>query len=102
MSEPKHTVKSDVEIMEGYLIDAVLPLLTPDGVWAAPDPAPLRASEVRPVFEKIAANPRYKHQRFETATWDRKVVTLNDGAISEGDVEGTMWAHSHDRFERGK
>lgn len=102
MSEPKHTVKSDVEIMERFLIDGVLPLLTPTGVYCAQNPAPLRASGVLPVFERIAQNPAYRHQHFETATWDRKVVTLIDGEVSEQPIEGTDWEKVPELFERGR
>lgn len=93
--------KQNVEILEGWLIHSILPILAKDGVWAAPDPAPLTAAEVRPVFERIAKLDAYDRQQLETATLDGRVVSLVNGVVSEHGVKGTIWEGKSQVFERG-
>lgn len=62
-------------------LDNMLGLLKSDGVWVAPDPAPLTAREVADTFELAAADPRYQRQHFSTRTVDGQAVTLLNGLI---------------------
>lgn len=96
-----NSVADDIAVLEGWLTHSILPMLAPDGHWGAPDPAPLTAAEIRPVFERIAKLDTYKSQSLETATFDHKVITLIDGVVSERGVEGTPWDGAEQKFERG-
>jgi hypothetical protein len=95
------SVEGHKHILETWLTESVLPLLSPHGVWAAPNPAPLTAEEVEEIFGRIAKNDAYEHQHLETATCDRMVVALEDGKVSSRSVAGTPWEDSPDIFERG-
>lgn len=87
-------------IMLNFLTYSILPILKPDGVWAAPNPAPLTAEEVIPIFELVAANPRYQRQHLTTATEDDQLVHLQNGVVHSEPVEGTPWEDSPKIFHR--
>lgn len=70
------------QILRRYLTQDILPLLTSEGFWGAPDPAPLSSDEVIEVFEQVANHSSYENQRLEIATADGKRVSLNNGKIS--------------------
>lgn len=69
------------EIFDEFL-DSIVEFIASDGVWVAPDRAPLNAREVSEAFERIAGDSRYSRQHFATRTVDGQVVTLLNGIIT--------------------
>lgn len=65
-----------------WLEDQLLPLLTEDGVWLAPDPAPLPAEDVALIFQAVADGPNYKRQNLATRTNDHMIVTVYNGVVT--------------------
>jgi hypothetical protein len=65
-----------------FLRDEILPILEHDGVWIAPNPAPLNAEEVEAVFEAAAGLAHYSRQQLITRTDDHMMVTLLNGIVT--------------------
>lgn len=65
-----------------FLRQQILPMLKDDGVWMAPDPAPLNAEEVSAIFESVAGLADYSRQQLITRTDDHKMVTLLNGIVT--------------------
>lgn len=57
-------------------------ILKQDGLWIAPDPAPLTAAEVREMFEDLRTDYRYSRQHFSTRTVDGMAVSMLNGVIT--------------------
>lgn len=87
-------------MLEGFLTYSILPLLTDEGVWAAPNPAPLTEAEVFPVFEKIAKSDAYERQHLTQPTMDGRLVVLMNGLVHSEPAEGTPWEDAPEVFER--
>ena len=88
------------EIMYGWLTERVLPTLSPKGIFAAPDPAPLTTEEVKAIFERVAQHKNYTGQLCATATLDEEVVQLQGGEITVKPVAGTPWEGKPQVFPR--
>ena len=65
----------------------ILSSLSPHGVWAAPNPAPLTANEVEEVFKTVKKSHRYKKQTLMTLTSDSFVVSMKDGLLHREKAE---------------
>lgn len=96
-----NSTEGNKHIFENFLLNELLPLLTPGGVWVAPNPAPLTAAEVTEIFERVAMTEKYKAQHMTTATHDRQVVVLMNGVIHTEAIEGTPFENAAEIFERG-
>lgn len=96
-----NSTEGNKHIFENFLLNELLPLLAPGGVWVAPNPAPLNADEVVEILERVAKSEKYERQHMTTATHDRKVVVLMNGVTHVEPVEGTPFEDAADIFERG-
>lgn len=96
-----NSTEGNKHIFENFLLNELLPLLASGGVWVAPNPAPLTATEVTEIFERVAVSEAYDNQHMTTATHDRKVVVLMNGIVHDEPIEGTPWENAPDIFERG-
>jgi hypothetical protein len=65
------------EVLYRYGVDAVLPFLTPDGSWVAPDVAPLPARRIEVQLRRIAQHPAHRRQSVTFFSEDAKVVVLH-------------------------
>lgn len=87
-------------IMLNFLSYSILPILAADGIWIAPNLAPLTAEEIEPIFELVAQNPHYQRQHLTTATEDGKLVHLQNGVVHSEPVEGTPFEDAPKIFHR--
>lgn len=90
MSRMDEAEEQNMAIMYFYVV-GVLHFVTRDGVWMAPDPAPLTAKQVAVVFDQIRTNPIRENQTLSSYTTEEddshKLVTLSGDEITvEGEV----------------
>lgn len=71
--------ESNKRVMHDWLVETILPILKPEGMWIAPDPAPLLASDIEGIFERIAAHRNYERQLLISDSLDGCTVMLRDG-----------------------
>lgn len=67
------------QILFDFVTNFVLPILASNGLWMAPDPAPLTAEETKIIFERITRHEAYEHQTLVMKTIDGKRVVVEDG-----------------------
>lgn len=80
---PSAFEKHNLAILVHYVRDTVLPMLKDDGVWMAPDPAPLNGEDVERAFAAICQSPNYSRQHLSTRTQDGFLVTAYNGVITK-------------------
>jgi hypothetical protein len=66
-----------------FAVEQILPLLTPNGVWIAPDPAPLTNDEIGEVFTEIRKHARYQGQTLQVTSSEGAVIVLRKEAPSD-------------------
>jgi hypothetical protein len=78
----------NMAIMFFYLRDTILPILKSNGLWMAPDPAPLSAEQVKYVFGRLVETlPENKRTvTFRTRTKDNKLVEFRQGEVIVSDL----------------
>lgn len=70
-------------VLLDFLLEDVLPMLRPDGVWMPTSVAPLPATEVEKVLKLVARHENYRRQHLATRTEDGFVVDLQNGIVSK-------------------
>lgn len=70
-------------VLLDFMLESILPVLRPDGVWMPTAIAPLPANEVEEVFKLVARHENYKRQHLATRTNDNYVVDLMNGVVSK-------------------
>ena len=69
-------------ILYDWLTGAVLPLMSENGLWTAPSPAPLNADEFAAVLESVMEHESYKHQFLESGTNDGFWLVGHNGEVT--------------------
>ncbi len=72
---------SHKSVLYDWLTEEVLPILNRDGVWRAPDKAPLTADETIPVLEAVMKHDNYRHQTLVTPTEDNWMLRAIAGTV---------------------
>lgn len=67
-----------------FYTQTVCVMLTPGGVWATPDPAPLELEDIIYIFNRVVEQPWYNRQVLQTRTVDGVIVTVRDGEVLVG------------------
>jgi hypothetical protein len=93
------SVEGQKHILEDFILNELFPILAKDGVWVAPNPAPLTCEEVTAIFKRVAEHDSYDRQLLATATIDGRVVTLMNGIVH--DEREPVDGRAPHIFERG-
>lgn len=73
--------EQNAEVLYRYGVQAVLPILKPDGIWIAPAVAPLPADKIERQLRRIADHPERKQRTIVFFSNDRKTVTLDPDGV---------------------
>ena len=82
------SVEGSKHILETFILNELFPYLAKDGVWVAPNPAPLTCDEVVAIFKRVAEHDNYRTQHLTTSTMDGRVVVLMNGVVHDESAEG--------------